>query len=256
MEPRSRTNPVASLSWSLQARARRLTRREKASATPMTPPGSPPSTRRLGPPVPAPLVAHGGSRRAISAERYTSAASPRGGRTGRLRAAPGLGGGSAWLLTRKHAPRSGRWPCGPSAGGRPGPMDQSKYCHRRTASTFVATPRGGSCASASGLSRGSSRLQDSAFPGRSSAGTTPPTGWLHSSDHRPCCDADWNPPRQGWPKPVESATRHPLGRMALVAGRAQGVVDSMVWRTGDLMGAIGVGDGGIGAVQRRRLLDA
>ena len=31
-------------------------------------------------------------------------------------------------------------------------------------------------------------------PGRSSAGTAPPTGWLHSSDHRPCCDVDWNPP--------------------------------------------------------------
>jgi len=34
MEPRSRTNRVASFSWSLQARARRLTRRGKASANP------------------------------------------------------------------------------------------------------------------------------------------------------------------------------------------------------------------------------
>ena len=40
----TRTNRVASFSWSLQARARRLTRRGKASATPRTPPGSPRST--------------------------------------------------------------------------------------------------------------------------------------------------------------------------------------------------------------------
>jgi hypothetical protein len=45
-----------------------------------------------------PVVAHSGSRRAISAQRYTSAASLRGGRRGRLRSAPGLVGGWGCLV--------------------------------------------------------------------------------------------------------------------------------------------------------------
>jgi len=51
--------------------------------------------------------AHSGSRRAISAQRSVSAASLRGGRTGRLRAARGLVGGSAWLLTMKACASTG-----------------------------------------------------------------------------------------------------------------------------------------------------
>jgi hypothetical protein len=118
MEPRSERTVVASFSWSLQARARRLTRSGKASANPRTPSRSPRSTRRLDPPAPAPLDAHSGSRRAISPQRYMSAASLRGGRTGRLRAARGLVGGWAWLLTREScATREGRSNATPTPRG-------------------------------------------------------------------------------------------------------------------------------------------
>ena len=34
-------------------------------------------------------------------------------------------------------------------------------------------------------------------PGGASAGTPSGSGWLHSWSHRPCCDADWNPPESG-----------------------------------------------------------
>src|SRR5665811_198248 len=50
-------------------------------------------------PDPPPACAHKGSRRAISAQRYKSAASLREGRLGRRRATRGLVGGWAWLLT-------------------------------------------------------------------------------------------------------------------------------------------------------------
>jgi hypothetical protein len=91
--------------------ARRLTRREKASATPRTPSGSPRSTRRLDPLAPSPGGAHSGSRRTYSAQRYMSAARRRGGRLGRLRRAGARC--SAVCPVRAGLPRSfhedGRW---------------------------------------------------------------------------------------------------------------------------------------------------
>jgi hypothetical protein len=96
-----RTDRVASLSWSLQARARRLTRRGKASANPEDAVGVAPVNGRLvlrhQRPW-APTAAHGGRSRPSGT---CSAASLPRGRVGRLRAAPGLVGGCAWLLTHE-----------------------------------------------------------------------------------------------------------------------------------------------------------
>jgi len=82
-----RTNRVASFSWSLQARGEATDKaRESVRHPEDASEVAPRSTRLGGPPARSPVDAHSGSRRAISPQRYISAASLRGGHVGRLRA--------------------------------------------------------------------------------------------------------------------------------------------------------------------------